>query len=93
MKASEILQWVCRESINGEDLCIVDVPEDATEEWWYNMFGGCPPYVIPSGKYLYYYASTISSYGIGVDPDTEIELCNTGTMYDYDYICLFKIED
>lgn len=35
MKAFEILEWICQESISGEDLNLVDVPdaETQTEEW------------------------------------------------------------
>lgn len=94
MKAIDILEWICQESINGEDLNLVDVPnvETQTEEWWYDTMGGCPPHVIQSGTYLYLYASSIPD-GMGdVSPDAEIELCNTGSMYDCDYIYLYKID-
>ena len=98
MKALDILEWICKESINGEFLDLIEVPneEQQTEEWWYDTFGACPPAPIEAGTYLFYYNSQI---GDGVitnegcfSPDAEIELCNTGTMYDYDYISLYKIE-
>lgn len=42
MKAIEILEWICKESIEGEFLNIVDVPEtswwEQNEEWWMQMF-------------------------------------------------------
>ena len=101
MKATEILEWIVKESINGEFLNLVDVPEEGEEEWqqneeWWNTWcGSCPPHSIPSGKYLYFYTSSMpTSWGEDyMYPDAQIELCNTGDMYDYDYINLYKLED
>lgn len=95
MKAFEILEWICKESINGEDLNLVDVPdaETQTKEWWCDMMGGCPPHTIPSGTYLYLYASSIPDGINDVSPDAEIELCNNGTMNNFDYIYLYRIDD
>ena len=90
MKATEILEWIIRESIEGEFLNSIEVPDEydeitpQTEEWWLDMFGGCPPHPIASGKYLYYYASSVSD--MLAAPDAEIELND-------DYIYLYFIED
>lgn len=94
MKAIHILKWICRESINGEDLNLVEVPDAGkqTEGWWYDTMGGCPPHKILSGTYLYLYASSIPDGINDILPDAEIELCNAGTMFDYDYIYLYKID-
>ena len=102
MKAIEILDWICRESIEGEFLNIVEVPEEGehsweqNEEWWTNMFGACPPHPIIAGKYLYYYRSSFygeyitDNHGNITLPDAEIEL---PTESDFDYIYLYKLED
>jgi len=89
MKATELLNWICRESISGEHLGIVDVPEEGygeweqNEGWWNEYFGGCPPYPVPEGRYLYYYTSQVSDY---ITPDAEIEFAD-------DSIYLHRIED
>lgn len=101
MKAIDILEWICRESINGEDLNIVEVPEEGdneweqNEEWWTNMFGMYPPHPVSEGKYLYYYEDA----AIGemrdlrdayVAPDAIIEI---PVENGFDYINLYKLED
>lgn len=93
MLAKDVLEWICKSSINGEFLNLIDIPEkeEQTEEWWIDTFGGLPAHVIPEGKYLYFYTSQIDYFDF--EPDAEIELCNTGTMHDYDYINLIKIDD
>lgn len=99
MKATEILEWIVKESINGEFLNLVDVPEEGKEEWqqnekWWNTWcGSCPPSPIPSGRYLYYYQSAICDTmwfnGQYHEPDAQIELpCEDG----FDYIYLYKVE-
>lgn len=104
MKAKDILEWICRESINGDYLNVVDVPEEGeneweqNEEWWYNHFGMCPPFPVVSGKYLYFYASQVfpnvyDSNGCECDADAQIELPNEDNMWGYDYINLYKLED
>ena len=95
MKAKEILEWICRESINGEYLNTIEVPapdDGQDEEWWLGMFGGCPPQPIEGGCYLYFYLSS-GFEPMEADPDAEIELMNTGTMFDYDYIYFYRIDD
>ena len=98
MKAIEILEWICRESIEGELLNIVDVPEEGessweqNEFWWTQMFGACPPHPVSAGKYLYFYESNMSrcdvydSRGSYYEPDAMIE---SGS----DYIHLYKLDD
>lgn len=94
MKATEILEWICRESINGEFLGMIDVPEHdegicmQTADWWYDMFGGCPPHPIETGRYLYFYTSQVED--IDGEPDAQIEL---PTEYGFDYIHLYKMEE
>jgi len=64
MKAIEILDWIIRESIEGEALNIITVPNvgehswEQNEDWWRGTFGACPPDTIPSGAYLYYYSGS-----------------------------------
>ena len=100
MKATEILEWIVKESIEGEFLNFVDVPEEGdneweqNEEWWNNMFGNCPPHAIAAGKYLYYYDSSYPyaiHYGMSCfNPDAQIEIpVDDG----FDYIYLYKLED
>lgn len=49
MKAKEILDWIIKESINGEILHYIDVPEqgdaewEQNENWWWNMLRSLPP--------------------------------------------------
>ena len=95
MKATEILEWIVKESISGEFLNFVDVPEEGenewqqNEEWWNTWCGSCPPHPIPSGRYMYYYPSAIS-YGQLEDPDATIEIpCDNG----WEFIHLYKVED
>ena len=92
MKATEILEWIVKESINGEFLNLVDVPEEGNEEWeqneewWYDWCGSCPPHSIPSGKYMYYYTCAISDKINNVQPDATIE-------FPCEDIYLYKVED
>lgn len=101
MKTKDILEWVVGESINGEFLNFVNVPEEGeneweqNEEWWNNMFGACPPHSIPAGRYLYYYDSSYP-YAIHYEgkscfnPDVQIEIpVDDG----FDYIYLYKVEE
>lgn len=102
MKAIEILEWICAESINGEELNLVDVPEEGeesweqNEEWWVNTFGMYPPEPIPAGKYLYFYQNRDSCEPITYngktwavyEPDAEIEL----KPFE-EYIYLYRIEE
>lgn len=96
MNAFEILEWICQESISGEDLDLVDVPdvETQTKEWWCDTMGGCPPHTIPSGSYLYYYQSaicdTIYFGGQYHQPDAQIEIPDENG---FDYIYLYRIDD
>lgn len=92
MKSIDILDWICRESIDGEFLNMVEVPEEGeheweqNEDWWINQFGNYPPYPIAAGKYLYRYGDTICHQA----PDAEIELA---TMDGFEYIYLYQLED
>ena len=92
MKANVILDWIVRESIQGEFLGVIDVPDEGdvvcpqNEEWWWDSFGALPPAPIPAGKYLYYYTSQINDE-INDDngyhsPDAEIE-DGDGSIYLY----------
>lgn len=103
MKANDILAWICKESINGEFLNFVEVPDEyddynpQTEEWWINEFGACPPCAIAKGKYMYFYASQvgediIDEHGNYIEPDAQIEICNDSGMFGYDYINLYFVE-
>lgn len=93
MDIGNILSWIVDQSIDGEYLDIIDVPEEGdesyeqNEKWWIQMFGVCPPRSIPSGKYLYFYTDSISDYLWPKEqPDAEIEIENDV------YIYLYKID-
>jgi hypothetical protein len=105
MKAIELLDWIVRDSINGEFLGTIEVPckEEQTEEWWIDTFGGVPPHSrgvpphsISEGKYLYFYESQLPSAEVHdmrnayVAPDTIVEL---PTDSGFDYIFLYMIEE
>lgn len=101
MKTIEILEWIIKESINGEFLNIIDVPEEGeetfeqNEEWWLNTFGGVPPHPVKPGQYLYFYISSFRS-GFGEDymyPDFSIELPDASMTFGTDYINFYRIED
>lgn len=101
MAAKEILNWICKNSINGEFLNIIKVPQEGEEEWeqnegwWINTFGAAPPRPIPSGEYLYFYESNgfengmLNENGRLEDSDCVIELSES---YGFDHIFLYKIE-
>ena len=99
MKAKEILEWICRESICGEYLNTIDITEEECqdEEYWINTFGMSPAAPIPAGRYLYYYLTNVCDRiiinGKDFEPDAEIELPNEDNMWGCDYIYLYKIED
>lgn len=100
MKAIDILEWIYRESIEGELLNIIEVPEEGeneweqNEEWWNNMFSAFPPHPIAAGRYLYYYqdaiCDTIYFNGQYHAPDAQIEL---PTEDGFDYINLYRLKD
>ena len=98
MKAIDLLNWIVRDSINGEFLGTIEVPceEEQTEEWWIDTFGGVPPHSISEGKYLYFYESQLPSAEVHdmrnayVAPDTTIEL---PTDSGFEYIFLYMIEE
>lgn len=100
MKAKAVLEWIVKESINGESLSFVDVPEEGqgtwkqNEEWWLNYFGAVPSGPVPAGRYLYFYSDTYNEinydgkYEKVFTPDVEIEVDpNVCTIY------LYLIED
>lgn len=99
MKAIKILEWICNESIEGEHLNIVEVPEEGkeswqqNEDWWIAMFGMYPPSPVAPGRYLYYYTSAICDEidtGSYVPADASIEL---PTENGFDYIYLYLLEE
>ena len=98
MKAKDVLDWIVVYSINGEFLSMVEVPKEQNDEWWIQHFGFLPTHHVEEGEYLYYYASQIyddikDEFGNVIEPDAKIEICNTGGIYDYDYVLLYKMED
>lgn len=97
MKAIDILFWVIRESVDGENLNFTFVPEigsevyDQNDEWWKRIFGGCPSHPIPSGEYIFFYGSKedadiTDGNGAYHSPDAIIET-------DEDTIYFYKIDD
>ena len=104
MKTKDILEWVVGESINGEFLNFVNVPEEGesegeqNEEWWITWCGGCPPFVVPSGKYLYFYESNlgvdaiVTRFGTYV-PDVTIEVGYNEHEQAWEYMYLYKVEE
>ena len=101
MKAKQILEWIVSESVSGEDLGFVDVPDEndaftpQNEEWWLNFCGGLPPKAIPAGHYLYYYREQYDEitdeHGNIMEPDAEVELSGNNGYFSPMY--LYLIED
>jgi hypothetical protein len=98
MKATEILEWIVRESIEGEDLLLIDVPsvddEDVPQddEWWYNMIGESPEEMVDAGRYLVLYPNDARDFICTSTkeyvPDATI-LFNDGETIVY----LYKVEE
>ena len=95
-KATKLLEWICRGSVLGENLFIVDIPEnnefESQEEFMIQYFGNSTPFEIPGGKYLYYYRSSedwaTDQKGNYIEMDAEIEIpTNDG----FDSIYLYRI--
>lgn len=102
MKAIEILKWIVGECISGEDLIIIDIPEEGdneweqNEEWWNHLVGGCPPHAIKAGRYICFYQSSglessiQDEHGFLIDADAEIEIPDENG---FDYFYLYRLED
>lgn len=97
MKAIEILDWICKDSIEGETISTIYVPATDDEwrpqdkEWWVQMFGYAPSQPIPSGTYLYYYSGShdeIRIDGKMYKPDAIIHIEENEEL-----IYLYKVED
>ena len=98
MKAIEILDWIVRESIEGEDLLLIDVPsvddEDMpqNDEWWYNMIGESPEEMIDAGIYLVLYPDDARDFictpTMEYVPDATIRINDGETI-----VYLYKVED
>ena len=99
MKAIEILKWICEDSINGEFLNTIEVPEAGVEEdkqnrqWWITQFGFAPYQILEPGTYLYFYASQIDVTDHYIEPDAHIVIENEDNMWGYDYVNLYRIGD
>ena len=97
MKALEILQWICDNSVNGEFLSIIEVPMQGIDEdqqnraWWERMFGFAPVELIEDGKYLYFYSSQIDLEN-EPKPDAHIVLHSTDYTYGEEVVYLYKID-
>ena len=61
MKAIEILDWIVRECVSGEELLLINVPSvddeytPQNDEWWYNELGESPEEMVDAGTYLVYH--------------------------------------
>ena len=90
MNAKQVLEWIVKESINGELLSFIDVPEEGdneweqNEDWWLNEMGGIPPSSVPSGRYLYFYEAIV---------DNTLEIADVEIETNGDYILLFRIDE
>lgn len=89
------------ESINGESLFLIDVPEEGENEWeqnegwWKNMFGNEPGSPLSKGTYLYFYDCDVEhtikdSKGAYVAPDALIEVPHDNG---FDYIYLYRLDE
>ena len=97
MKAIEILEWIVRESIEGVDLLLIDVPsvddEDVpqNDEWWYNMIGESPEEMIDAGRYLVLYPDDARDFictpTMEYVPDATIRINDGETI-----VYLYKVE-
>ena len=91
----KIINWFCYESIEGEHLQVVEIPnndsDNSQERWIMDYFGGCIPSEIEGGKYLCYCRNDLGDWvhdGFGyIEPDGEVEI-NGGD----DYIYLYRID-
>lgn len=92
MKAKEILDWIIKESINGEILHYIDVPEqgdaewEQNENWWWDMLRSLPPAPVPAGKYICLYDTGEFYLPRCGDADSEIEVGD-------ETICLYRVEE
>ena len=98
MKAIDLLEWVVSESISGEDLLILNIPQDADDEWFVNALGNKPDKKLTEGKYLLYYESSLGIEWIVTrfgkqEPDATIDAGYTDAKECWDYIHLYKLED
>lgn len=105
MKAINVLEWIVNQSINGEYLNFVDIPQEGVHvgeqnnDWWMNMFGGIPNTRVEAGRYLYLFVTDMCSYDDACgfnpfDPDFYIELSgDENSMFDTEFINFFKMED
>ncbi len=90
MNAKQVLDWIVKESINGEFLSFIDVPEEGdneweqNEDWWQKEMGGIPPSSVPSGRYLYFYEDIV---------DNTLEIADVVIESLGDYILLFRIDE
>ncbi len=100
MKAKQILEWIVKESVNGEFLNFLEVPDEGTEEWeqneewWISQLGATPPAAIQAGRYLYYYSDQLEM----IDYDGQMQKCFTPdviieSVSDNCYIFLYRMED
>ena len=96
MKALQILDCILYQGLSGEDLNIIDVPEEndeftpQDEEWWMMTLGGYPPSPVEAGKYLCLYPNDardwLQTSNENYLPDTEVEVGDS-------IVYLYKIED
>lgn len=98
MKAIDILDWIVRESIEGEDLLLIDVPsvddEDVpqNDEWWNNMVGESPEKMVDAGRYLVLYPDDARDFictpTMEYVPDATIRINDGETI-----VYIYKVED
>lgn len=100
MKAIEILDWIVRECVSGEELLLINVPSvddeytPQNDEWWYNELGESPEEMVDAGTYLVYYPNDardfiyLSAVGYRIVPDATVRF-EDGESIAY----LYKVED
>ena len=103
MKATEILEWIVRCSIEGENLVLIDIPSvddeytPQNEAWWWNKVGGSPEEMVDAGTYLMYYPNDArdfiqlptEEYTIKeYVPDATVRFDDDGSI-----VYLYKVED
>ena len=98
MKATEILEWIVRECVEGERLLLINVPSvddenvPQNDEWWYNMIGESPEEMVDAGRYLVIYPNDARDFictpTMEYVPDATIRIDDGETI-----VYIYKVEE
>lgn len=98
MKAIEILEWIVRECVSGEELLLINVPSvddeytPQNDKWWYNELGESPEEMVDAGTYLVYYPNDARDFictpTMEYVPDATVRFDDGESI-----VYLYKVED